>query len=141
MDHYAVLGVRSDSRAEEIDDQFRMLARLYQSNADDERTERRLSEIREAYDVLSDPSKRLRYDRRREGSVVATAASEPARSSSEFVPEQPKDGAYEMSRRLATYALAVMLLLACLVFAIRHGNDTGSRAGVGAASVTQVSPR
>jgi len=141
MDHYAALGVRPNSQAAEINDQFRMLTRLYQSDVDDERTERRLFEIRAAYDVLSDPGKRLRYDRIRSGDVIATMAPEPGQTSDEFVPAQVKDGAYEISRRIATYALVVMLLLACLVFFIRHGYDSGNHADVGAANVTQLSPR
>jgi len=133
MDHYAALGVRPNSPTDEINDQFRMLSRLYQSNEDDERTERRLLEIREAYDVLSDPGKRLRYDRLRSGSVVAIAEAEiPA---AEFMPA-PKQGDYALSRRFAVYAMAFVLLTACLVVAIRRGFETSGRA-----SVSQVSPR
>jgi curved DNA-binding protein CbpA len=138
MDHYAALGVRPESGAEEISDQFRMLTRLYQSNDDDVRTERRLLEIREAYDVLSDPSKRLRYDRLRAGSVVAVAELEPP--GPEFVP-QLRRGGYELSRRMGIYVMVFVLLVGCMVVAIRRGLAPTNRATYGAASVTQVSPR
>ena len=137
MDHYAALGVRPNSPTDEINDQFRMLTRLYQSNEDDERTERRLREIRDAYDVLSDPAKRLRYDRLRSGSVTAVAG--PEIPEAQYVPA-PTQGGYDLSRRLAIYALAVVLLVGCLVVAIRRGFDASSRNSA-AASVSQISPR
>jgi len=137
MDHYAALGVRPNSPTDEINDQFRILTRLYQSNDDDERTERRLHEIREAYDVLGDPAKRLRYDRLRSGAVVEVA--DPEIPATDFMPAS-EQGDYDLSRRVAIYALAFVLLAACLVFAVRRGFDGSSRNSA-AASVSQVSPR
>jgi molecular chaperone DnaJ len=63
-DHYAVLGVSPSASSEDIKRAYRRLARQYHpdANRDDPRTEERFKEITRAYEVLSDPNKRQRYD-------------------------------------------------------------------------------
>lgn len=62
-DYYEILGIKKDAGEKEIKSAFRKLARKYHpdvnkaSNASD-----KFKDINEAYEVLSDPQKRQRYD-------------------------------------------------------------------------------
>jgi curved DNA-binding protein len=62
-DFYEVLGVSRDASADEIQRAYRRLARKYHPDVNkDPAAEDRFKEISEAYDVLSDPDTRRRYD-------------------------------------------------------------------------------
>ncbi|MGF1480296.1 MAG: DnaJ C-terminal domain-containing protein [Cyanophyceae cyanobacterium] len=63
-DYYAILGVNKTASAEEIKKTFRKLALKYHPdrNPGDKQAESRFKEISEAYEVLSDPGKRQKYD-------------------------------------------------------------------------------
>ena len=62
--HYEVLGVSPSASADEIRTAFRSLARQHHPDlADGVSTDRRMSEINQAWSVLSDSSKRRDYDR------------------------------------------------------------------------------
>ena len=63
-DYYAALGVPRDATPEAIKSAFRKLARQYHPDvAKDKKTaEEKFKEINEAYEVLSDPEKRRKYD-------------------------------------------------------------------------------
>ena len=61
---YDALGVSKTASQDEIKKAYRKLARQYHpdTNAGDKETEERFKEIQGAYDVLSDPEKRKKYD-------------------------------------------------------------------------------
>jgi curved DNA-binding protein len=63
-DYYQTLGVARDASAADIKNAYRKLAMQYHPdrNPGDKKAEERFKEINEAYQVLSDPNKRERYD-------------------------------------------------------------------------------
>lgn len=63
-DYYKILGVARGASADDIKKAFRKLARKYHPdvNPGDKKAEARFKEINEAYEVLSDPEKRNKYD-------------------------------------------------------------------------------
>ncbi|MDD2433402.1 MAG: molecular chaperone DnaJ [Clostridia bacterium] len=63
-DYYEVLGVDKNASEVEIKKAFRKLARQYHPdvNPDNKEAEEKFKEINEAYEVLSEPEKRQRYD-------------------------------------------------------------------------------
>jgi molecular chaperone DnaJ len=64
QDYYEVLGVPRNASDGEIKREFRRLAKLYHPDRNKEPgAEDKFKEINEAYQVLSDPEKRSRYDR------------------------------------------------------------------------------
>lgn len=69
-DYYKILGVKKDASEKEIKQAYRKLARKWHPdvNPDNRKeAEAKFKEINEAYEVLSDPDKRARYDALGEG--------------------------------------------------------------------------
>jgi molecular chaperone DnaJ len=63
-DYYEILNVSKDASLDEIKAAYRKLAKKYHPdlNPNDKEAEQKFKEINEAYEVLSDPEKRRRYD-------------------------------------------------------------------------------
>jgi len=63
-DYYKILGVEKDASESDIKKAYRKLAIVHHpdKNPDDETAEARFKDIAEAYETLSDPGKRQRYD-------------------------------------------------------------------------------
>jgi curved DNA-binding protein len=63
-DYYTILGVSKSSSADDIKKAFRKLARQYHPdmNPGDKKAEAKFKEVNEAYEVLSDPDKKKKYD-------------------------------------------------------------------------------
>ena len=75
-DFYALLGVRRDASAEEIKKSYRRRARELHpdANPDDPEAEEQFKELSRAYEVLSDPEMRARYDRFGEAGISGAGA-------------------------------------------------------------------
>ncbi len=63
-DYYKILGVSKTASEAELKSAFRKLAKQYHpdKNPGDNKAEEKFKEINEAYEVLSDPAKRVKYD-------------------------------------------------------------------------------
>lgn len=64
QDYYKLLGVKRDASQKDIKQAYRKLARQYHPdvNPGDESAQEKFKQINEAYEVLSDPEKRKKYD-------------------------------------------------------------------------------
>jgi molecular chaperone DnaJ len=77
-DYYEVLGVSRDADKEEIKRAYRRLARKYHPDVNKEPgAEERFKEINRAYEVLSEPETKARYDRFGEAGVSGAGAGYP----------------------------------------------------------------
>ena len=75
-DYYEVLGIQKGASDDEIKKAFRKLAIKYHpdKNPGDKEAEEKFKEVNEAYSVLSDKTKRQRYDQFGHSGVVGAGA-------------------------------------------------------------------
>ncbi len=92
MNHYEALGVGRTARPSEIRAAYLRLARehhpdFHASDAPAERAEHvaRMKAVTEAWDVLSDPGRRARYDQRLDSAARPTSKPDPVRTRPEPV--------------------------------------------------------
>ena len=64
MNYYETLGISKDASAADIKKAFKKKAMKYHPdrNAGDKESEKKFKEVKEAFDVLSDPQKKSMYD-------------------------------------------------------------------------------
>ena len=64
-DYYEVLGLSKGASNDEIKKSYRQLAKKYHPdlNPDNKEAEAKFKEVNEAYEILSDPGKKEKYDR------------------------------------------------------------------------------
>ena len=82
-DYYEVLGVSKNATPEEMKKAYRKLALQYHPdrNPGDKEAEEKFKEAAEAYDVLSNPDKKARYDQFGMAGIWLCWASVAARAS------------------------------------------------------------
>lgn len=78
-DYYDILGVEKNASSDEVKRAYRKKALKYHPdrNPDDDEAEHKFKEAAEAYEVLSDPQKRQRYDRFGHAGVRGNGARQP----------------------------------------------------------------
>lgn len=85
-DYYEVLGVNRDASDDDIKKAFRKLAMKHHPdrNPDSKEAENKFKEIKEAYEILSDPQKRVSYDQFGHAGVDPNAGASGFRSGKGF---------------------------------------------------------
>src|SRR5262245_7059428 len=91
---YEVLGVKPDASADEIRKAYRKLAKEFHPdlNPGKPEAEARFKAVSAAYDLVSDPDKRARYDR---GEIDESGAERPTRSYYRAYAEGPDGRKYQ----------------------------------------------
>jgi DnaJ-class molecular chaperone len=107
--HYEALGVGYRASSGQIKSAFRELAKKWHPdmNANDEQAEARFRRIKDAYECLSDKSRRNEYDREwiRAGRATWDHKSQTGENSDEV----PDDGSLTRKQLLFLYSVAFML--------------------------------
>lgn len=100
MDHYVVLGIPRDADDELIRSAFRALVRRYHPDAGEGSSPDKFRLLVEAYEALSDPVRRRRYDESLRGVSRAPFPVDPVVAPSEpLVPQRPHAGSFYAESR------------------------------------------
>jgi len=85
-DYYEVLGVKRDASADQIKKAYRGLARKHHPDANpgDKTAEAKFKEVQNAYDILSEPEKKTRYDQFGHAGFEGFGSNGPRSSASEW---------------------------------------------------------
>ncbi|HEY9826409.1 MAG TPA: DnaJ domain-containing protein [Stenomitos sp.] len=109
-DYYHVLGLSRHATRAEIKQAFRRLARQFHPdlNPQDGAAAARFRQIAMAYDILSDPQRRSRYDEERFGSVSSSEPPEPTYQAL-YVQGQENLVQREYQKAIANFSRAIAL--------------------------------
>ncbi len=93
-DYYEVLGIARDAAPEAIKKAYRAMARKFHPdvNPGDKSAESKFKEVQQAYDILSDQTKRASYDRYGHAAFEGMAASGPRAGGSEWASRYAEPG-------------------------------------------------
>jgi molecular chaperone DnaJ len=85
-DHYAILEIDQDASQAEVKKAYRRLARQYHPdmNPGDKVAEEKFKEIKEAYEILSNPFERDKYDREYDGEAATGSKPPPPGDAGDF---------------------------------------------------------
>ena len=112
-DPYEILGVARTASPEDIRKAYRRLAKKLHPdlNPGNKESEERFKEVASAYDLLSDPDKRQRFD---SGEIDASGAERPRqRFYKDFAAEAPAGHPYENRSGFADFAERTIFLRSC----------------------------
>ncbi len=117
MDYYAILGVHPTAEDIVIRAAYKALAQRYHPdrfNGSQDEAHRRMSELTKAYDVLADPVRRTKYDRRRQAYTQSVATYFNGTSKDTRLAIDPRDrrspAAMRRRSRIALSALMVAVV-------------------------------
>ena len=93
-DYYEVLGIARDAAPDAIKKAYRAMARKFHPdvNPGDKSAESKFKEVQQAYDILSDQTKRASYDRYGHAAFEGMAASGPRAGGSEWASRYAEPG-------------------------------------------------
>jgi peptidylprolyl isomerase len=133
-DYYEVLVVPKDASGEQIDAAYKALAETV-GRADED-----LKDINEAYAVLSDPSKRTRYDQqlkvpaKSDGKAVRTVSAVPSKASASSTKKTLSLAGLTPNSRVLLAVVIGVVLLAAVVVVVLLTRQTGSTTSVAQSS-------
>ena len=101
-EYYRSLGVQPNASPEELKKAYRRLAKQYHPDLHpgDHEAEARFKEINEAYEILSDPEKRKKYDEQQQGTTQRRQAPNKAKTAT----RTPKGGPVDFSQMQGGFA-------------------------------------
>jgi DnaJ-class molecular chaperone len=102
-DYYQILGLKQNSTQEEIKKAYRLYASKFHpdKHEGDKFFEEKFKEIKEAYDILSDPENRKKYDDQHFGSFNSSFNAS-AKTNDKYSSRQNKHTAYSSNNKTST---------------------------------------